>query len=323
MTVNQIVESILQSFPQAQPKQILLDIDTAQKNFALESGLLRKKGLLSSISTNTAWLLPNDFNSLIDVLIYDGNGVSTTLEERNLAYEIELGKFFIYSLTSTTITGVPAAIATIYLDYAYKPSTISGLTDTLTIDEEFHEGIEAKVLSKYFAKFPINSVDGNGQVVSYYNVAMAKYWSDVAQSYINKAKRKIAMQNVRSQSNHGAMQYQYAGKFTLPRRTDDTAYSSTVNVSSLSEAYSKYARFNATDPTTVTEAITPIGYTITSESYSGGNELTINAPSGTFSLTALQIESSDPEFVKTTHTTSQIVLTWAASGSRVVEIFER
>ena len=321
MIVSQLVESILQSFPQVTRKQIILDLDTAQKNFVLETKFSRKTGSLSSISTNTGWTLPTDFYELVDVLCYDLNDNPVFLSDEDLAYEIEFGKFFIYSLTSTPITGVPASISTILIDYIYKPPTLSVETDSLSIDEEFSEALEAKVLSKYFAKFLTETLTRDGRIVKVYNLQSASYWNTQYLVYVMNAKKKINNLNKRSESDEGAKQYRFAGRFELPRRIKDST-SSTVVIGGITATYTKYLRIRVTDPSTVTELQTPIGYTITTYAYSSGTTLTIDAPSGTFSLTDTMISSSDPDFVRTTLTTSQIVIDWATAGTRTIEIYE-
>lgn len=320
MIVKQLVESIAQSFPQIAKKQIILDLDTAQKNFALESKFLRKTGSLSSLSTNTGWVLPTDFIELVDVLCYDANDNPVFLSDEDLTYEIALGKFFIYSLTSTPITGVPTGISTILLQYIYKPSTLTVETDSLTIDEEFSEALEAKVLSKYFAKFPMDIMDRDGNVNKVFNLNASSYWNTQYLVYIINAKKKRNSMDKRGESDQGAQQYDIPGRFELPRRIKDST-SSTVIIGGITATYTKYLRLRVTNPSTVTELQTPIGYTITSYVYDG-TTLTINAPSGTFSLTDTMVNSSDPDYVRTTLTTSQIVIDWAEAGTRTIEVYE-
>ena len=106
MNTSQQIESIRQVFPNVPRTQIRLDLDTAQKLIATETGCLTTRASLSSISTNFAWALPSGFTELIDLVFYDSDSNPKYLGDYNYRYEIELGKLFIYSLTDTPITGL-------------------------------------------------------------------------------------------------------------------------------------------------------------------------------------------------------------------------
>lgn len=318
MTTFQIWETIHQVFPLIPQSQVVNDIDDMQKQFAGETKLLTTRALLSSISTNVGWALPSDFRSLDKIVLYDSSSNPKYLGDENLSYEIEFGKFFIYSLTETPITGIPTSIASIYLHYTKYPSTISAVASSLTIDEEFTPAILAGLLAKYFKLFPIDKVGRDGNVGKAFMLDVAREWEREYEKQRIKAKRKA---NELDQTLSTVQNYQHAGSQTLPRRVNDDS-SSVAIIGGITATYTKYLRLRVTDPSTVTELQTPVGYTITSYTYSGGTTLTIDAPSGTFSLTDTMIDSSDVDYVKTTLTTSQIVIDWTTAGTRTIEVYE-
>src|SRR3972149_7061709 len=139
MTTQAIIENVLSIFPNVKEQQVIKDLSDLQKMFANDTGLLTALGQLSSISTNVGWILPSDFlgfQGQDPLRLYDVDGNPVYLGDHNYAYETQFNKFYIYSLTSTPITGITTA-DTAYLHYKKKPTTITARGNTLEIDEEF------------------------------------------------------------------------------------------------------------------------------------------------------------------------------------------
>jgi len=174
MNTQQQIESIRQVFPNVPRTQIRLDLDTAQKLVATETGCLTTRASLSSISTNFAWALPSGFTELTDLVFYDSSSNPKYLGDYNYRYEIELGKLFIYSLTDTPITGLSTEISTAYMHYRKLPATISVEGTAMEVTEQFRDAIESYLLGKYFAKFPVDAI-ANGQVVKILNYKLHNF----------------------------------------------------------------------------------------------------------------------------------------------------
>ena len=256
MNTLQKIESIQQVFPNVSRNQIRLDLDTAQKIFATETKELKTRASLSSISTNFAWTLPTGFLSLDDITLYDSNNNPKYLEDFNYKYEIELGKLFIYSLTSIPITGLDSGIASAYIHYKELPETLTAESTSLEISEQFRDAIESYVLSKYFGKFPVDFISG-GQIVKAINLQLAQWHESRYEKLRLKIKKYLGSQI--KTSGEGQF-YQHAGSQILPRRPNDGTSSSIVQIAGLSDIYDKYAYFKITGTGDIVPTIT-IGYT--------------------------------------------------------------
>ena len=256
MTTLQQIESIQQVFPNVSRNQIRLDLDTAQKLIATETGCLTTRASLSSISTNFAWSLPTGFTELTDLVFYDSDNNPKYLGDYNYRYEIELDKLFIYSLTSTPITGLSTEISSAYIHYRELPATISTESTAMEVTEQFRDAIESYILGKYFAKFPIDFVSG-GQVVKALNLQAAQLHKSEYEKLKIKLKKYI---NSMTTSDGIAQNYQHAGLYALPRRPNDSDSGSTVSVVALTDIYEKYAYYKTSVTGTIASTI-EIGYT--------------------------------------------------------------
>ena len=150
MTVQSAMEEIHELFPNQTDTAIYRDLDSAQKEFADNTKILHGRGQLTSITSNFGWALPADCIEVYDLRAYDSSNEPVYLGDELLGWEIEFGRIYIYSLTSTVITSVPTTISTVYIHYRKSPSTISSISSSFDINEKYHKGIVAKVLSEYF-----------------------------------------------------------------------------------------------------------------------------------------------------------------------------
>ena len=306
MTTLQLYETIQQTFPNIGQAQILLDIDTSQKKFAADTGILTAVGALSTIATNHAWTLPTKFKKLLDVAWYDASNEPVYQGESSfqIAYEIEFDKFFVYSTTSTPITGVPTAASTGYLHYEEIPTTITSTSTAMEVPAEYRDAIESDIFSKYFAKFPtpIGSRDGN--VVMGINIRAAQWHRQEYDRVRLQAKRDFRS---REHTEGEVITYDHAGKYALPRRARDTSQGTTAvsQITALTALYEKYVAFTATTPSTLTETVAQIGY---------------SAVAGTISSNTLALTSS-AEFGKDTQfvcNDTRVSLLWNSTSSMTV-----
>ena len=323
MTTQHFLDSIKQIFPLVGDTQILKDIDKAQKLFANETGLLTAVGQLTSISTSVGWNLPSDFVELYGVdpvRFYDSSGNPKYLGDYNYAYEIQFGKFYIYSLTETEITGLSTGIDTAYIHYRKKPTTIATENTALEIEEEFRDSIEHYVLKNYFAKFPVDTI-AQGQVIKARDWNAVKYHDSQYEKLRIRAKRYA---NIKVQDMEAYVQnYEYAGKYQLPRRTKDATLGSTsmTQLTSLGTIYEKFALYhiNTSDTGTIDEAI-QVGFTTIAGSKSG---VTFTITSTAEFGTDIFLESNDGNVSWVRNSSSLITVTLPGSFTDLsIQLYE-
>jgi hypothetical protein len=311
MRTQDYLDSIKTIFPEAKDTQILKDIDKSQKLFSTETGLLTALGSLASISTNFAWTLPSNFRRLIDVKMYDVNGLPLYFGDSGLMinYEIQLGKFYIYSLTSTPIDAFPSSVSSVYLFYECLPTTILTQDTALEIEEEFRDAIEHDVLRKYFAKYPVDTI-AQGQVIKARDWNAVKYHDACYKELRVKAKIYL---NSKETTLGDYINYQHAGKQRLPLREYDSSYSSTTigTITAVGTIYSDFVLYNisTTDSGTITEAI-QTGFATISASKTGA---TLTLTSTAEFTNDIFIESNNWETSWVVDNTSQITITLPAS----------
>lgn len=319
MTTQQYVENIKAIFPDVKEPQIVRDLDTAQKLFAVETRMVEARGQLSSISSNAAWSLPGDFSSLTDVVLFDSNSKPKYLGDYNYDYEIEFEKFFIKSLTSTVLTGLNTEIDTAYIHYISTTTTLASRSTALEIDLHFRDALEHYVLGNYFGKYPV-PVLVRGEQATIRDLNAAKFHLNEYERLKIKAKREV---NSR-EPPRGVQNYQHAGAQVLPRRVNDTSQGSTTTtqVGALTDLYENYVAYTLTSSGTpaATETIAAIGYSTLSTVLSGD----------TFTLSSTAEFGNDTMIVSNngnvtwSQNSSEIVFTLPSSwGTIALEIYER
>lgn len=288
MTTTHIWEVINSVFPNVTETQVIKDLDTSQKKFARNTGMLTERGLLSSISSNIGWSLPTGFVELTDITMYDSNDSPLYIGDYNYSYEIEFNKLFIYSLTDTPITGISTDVTSIYIHYKKLPSTLASVSTALEIDLEYREALLEDLLSKYFSMYPSNMVIG-GQPAMALNLNAASYHRKEYDRIRIEAKKAV---NSKDTTFKKVQNYQHAGAYILPKRGDVTAFDSTITtqILALSEIYTKYVRYTL-DSSDGDGAVTPstaaIGYTTVSGTVS----------SDTFTVTSTNEFENDTHIV--------------------------
>jgi hypothetical protein len=319
MNTLQYVEAIQQIFPNVSRNQIRLDLDTAQKILVSEVGSQKARGSLTNPSTNFAWSLPPGFIGLDDVVFYDTNSNPLYLGSFNYKYEIELGKFFIYSATSVPITGLDSSIAYAYIHYRELPDILSTESNAMEVVEQFRDAIESYVLGKYFSKFPIDTI-ARDQVVKILNLQAAQFHKNEYEKLKIKLKKYLGSQI--KTSGEGQF-YQDAGAWQLPKRPNDSTSGTTVPIAALSDIYAKYAYFSMTtadDGETLSPTLQTAYATISAEL--SGDTLTLIS-SGDFNETSIiNMNNDDATYVR--DSASSITITLPSGWTTFAfEIYER
>jgi hypothetical protein len=323
MTTLTIIENVMMVFPNIKEQQVIIDLDDLQKSFSNDTGLLTGTGSLSSISTSVGWTLPSNFLELHGqdpVRFYTSAGVPKYLGDYNYAYEIQFGKFYIYSLTETPITGLSTEIDSAYIHYRKKPTTITTRSTFLEIEEEFTKGLEHGLLADYFGKYP-TPIMSQGQVIEVRDLNSAKWHQTRFDEFRIRAKRYAY---IKEESKEAEVQnYQHAGKHQLVRRPKDASLGSTsiTQVTSLGEIYAKFALYNinTSDSGEIAEAL-QVGYTTISGSKSGVTfTLTSTAEFGVDTF----IESNNDDVTWVYNSSSSIVITLPGSFTNLsIQIYE-
>lgn len=280
MTTQSAMEEIHELFPNQTDTAIYRDLDSAQKEFANATKVLTAIGSLSDISTNFAWALPSDCIEVYDLRAYDSNYEPVHLGEEQLNWEIENGKLYIYSLSSTAISAVPTAITYIYIHYKKSPSTVSSSSSSFTVNEKYHKGVVAKVLSEYFAKYPTLPIQGG--MARDWNAV--NYWQGIYNQHRLEAKRDA--NNAQYSGSGDSIYYPFGGKFELPMRDYDTSASTTTvaGLVGLSSVYSKFVIISAVEGESTGTNLGQYGYTGTITCAISTNTITITSTASDFGV---------------------------------------
>lgn len=317
MNTLQHIEAIQQVFPNLSRNQIRLDLDTAQKLFADETGTILVKGTLSAPTTNVAWSLPSDFLKLKSFVMYDASNNPVYPEEKNYTYEIDLDKFYVFSNTSTPITGLDCTTA--YIIYEALPDTLATESTSMDVTEHYRDAIESYLLAKYFGKFPIDFISG-GQVVKALNLQAANLHENRYEKLRIKVKRLF---NSREKTDNNYRSYDHAGSFYLPKRINDATTSTTVSVAALGDLYTKYAYYKITSGAGLDDiaATLSTGYsTILASMLS--NTITVTSTAEFDEETIILLNNWDASFVR--NSSSEIVITMPSGWTTLsFEIYER
>ena len=315
MTTLQMIDSIHQVFPNVSRNQIRLDLDSAQKLLASETGTITTRASLSAPTTNFAWELPAGFIRLLDFVMYDADNEPIYKDDENYNHQIEFDKFFVYSTGSTPITGLDCTSA--YIHYEGLPATLSNETVALEIEQHYRDAIEHYVLSKYFAKFPIPFVS-NGQLVQALNLNASNLHDSRYEKLRIKLKREFKS---RETTDNHYMNYNYPGRFYLPRRPNDDTTGSTISLNALSELYTKYAYVKVTSGTD--GEVSPILNTYSTLSVSISGDVVTLASTAEFDEEGIIIPNNWDAYW-TRNSSSEIVITLPSGWSTFsFEIYER
>lgn len=257
MTVQVMVEEILQHFPNEGITSILLDINEVQKTLASETEVLTTTSELDSPATNLSWTLPSTCKVVTGIELYDSNDQEVYLEDddndTDLSYEIINGVIAFHSNEEEILTRLPSVISTAYIDYIKIPAAIDAESDTFELPVELHEGILAGVLKKLYLKYPtLPTPDGlirDMRMVSYYSKEYERY-RILGKRIGNENKERI----------RGQYKYDVLGNPISIRRQKRSSIAGSISATPLLDLYSKYLKFTAVSPSTIT-IVTQFGWT--------------------------------------------------------------
>jgi len=310
MTVQHITEEVRQQFPQLGERQILVHIDRVQKEFCAETRILETVAKCSDIYTNVVYQLPSNFQSLIEVLYYDSNGL--VAEMKGVDYEISGGNIHFFKTDESLFEGFPDSIAKVYLRYHCKPSNITAISSALSIAEDYAYAIYCGVLEAIYSvvSLPVNA---GGQMIQARDWNAVRYFKGKYQEYVRSAKID---RNVRGDEAYRLITSDMAGSYRLPKR----------------QATDVEMEILAPPVVTTNEKILDITAVQAGEVFEGGSvpsgsvAITYNNGYGTVSVsivgTQIQVISADDEFTEDTfvQTNQTVNYTWVNAGQILVDL---
>jgi hypothetical protein len=147
MTLKQMVEEVLMTFPDYTETLIKIDLNRVYKDFCYKTRLLKKSANLT-LTTAVRYALPSDFQELVKVQAFD----STSTELEDYRYRIENGYITFYDEYSENLTTLPTGISVITITYVYIPADLTALTGSPLILEMFHGALIEGVYEKYYRR---------------------------------------------------------------------------------------------------------------------------------------------------------------------------
>jgi len=148
MTLQQIVENVLDAFPQKTDTQIKIDVNQAQKRFVEKTRCYIKD---ADLTLNGTLILsyPSDMIAPISIQLFDS---TTNRLEDLVQWEVVRAKIEFTDLDDVTSLTMPSDIARASLKYAAYPAALTADANYSEIPAEFHEALEYAVLAKYYQK---------------------------------------------------------------------------------------------------------------------------------------------------------------------------
>ena len=149
MTLKQMVEEVLMTFPDYTETMIKLDLNRVYKDFCYKTRILRKQGDLEVVVNTVEYTLPTHFQELVWVKLMDTTAVESTTV---VTYRIEGTKIKFFDEYSEDLTTLPSTAAKIRLYYVYIPTDLTSLTGSPLILEMFHGALIEGVYEKYYRR---------------------------------------------------------------------------------------------------------------------------------------------------------------------------
>lgn len=150
MTYHNMIEILQQTFPDIQAKQMLLDLNIANKLFCKQTSLLRSEVEISPVVNQVEYTIPTTVDLIYAIKFKDSLGRYVEVED-NLKYEIKSSAIKFYDRFGDTITTIPITIAKIVLICSLIPTTITSATieSSPSFPEDFHEALIEDLFEKY------------------------------------------------------------------------------------------------------------------------------------------------------------------------------
>jgi len=319
MTLANMFETVREAFPSLKEMQFVKEVDLAQKEFAAETNILTTSGLLSDPTTNITWVLPSDCKQVRAVDFYDTNGMALDVEDLEIAYQIIFGKItFVHTDGQTILTGLPSSVAYAYVDYVKRPDDLSAITSSLSIPEDLHEAVQAKVFEKMYSLYNVDIVTPQGAVIKAKDWGAVRYWNGKYEKLKREARRQASVEQ--DATDYSRIKRNVLGEPEgIPRQRITT--SNIINISGLQSLFSKYIRFTATSPSTIAIAEQFGWNSVLATPTITNNVITLlSSAEFTNTMFATTNQGINYSMVDTSTFTFDVYNNW---GTVVIEIYER
>lgn len=200
MTFQNIFEQIFQIFPELGETQIKMDINSAYLDYCNKTELLSNYYEETPQIGVVSYYLPDDVNAIYDVKFFDVNGKELT-GSNTLKFSIDQGAITFYNYFGSDIQEIPSNIGKIVYYYTATPSKLIDDSQSPLVPDEFHSALVSGVLKDYFAKFKIDKVMQDGNIIKMIDLNVASYHDREYQKKVIEGK-KYALKNKNSLAIH-------------------------------------------------------------------------------------------------------------------------
>ena len=158
MQLNRIIERIQREFPDVRIVEIVEDLNDIQKDFCIETEILKTSGNITVVANTITYTLLTEFPTLDKVIRVDflkSTGAFVD-DEDTLKMDIKPnGTVTFYDYYGDAITEIPTG-TTIKVYYTYHPATLSSgtLTASPDIPSQLHEALVFGELARLHSIFP-------------------------------------------------------------------------------------------------------------------------------------------------------------------------
>ena len=171
-------ENIQDHFPQVGWIRFKIDVNDANKDYCHKTQLLRKSADLSFTSTTISYTLADEFTDMdkemiVAIRFYDSDGDLVGLGD-TLTWTVVNGVLIFYNYKGDVISSI-SGVTTITFDYVYVPDTLTAESDESEIPSQFHDALIHNLLSKYYSKFKVDSLDRGGNLVRMVNLGQSNF----------------------------------------------------------------------------------------------------------------------------------------------------
>ncbi len=158
MILQRIIERVQREFPGVKAGEVVEDINEIQKDFCIETEILKKSTNLTVVANTVTYTLLTEFPTLDKILRVDFLDSTGELvdEEDTLKMDIKPdGTITFYDYYGDAITEIPSGTTPKFY-YTYTPATlvVGTLTASPDIPSQLHEGLVCKELANLHSKIP-------------------------------------------------------------------------------------------------------------------------------------------------------------------------
>lgn len=214
MTLQQYIESISRLFPDKGQTEIALDVNNTVRDFCEKTRILNSGVWNFTVTSGTVTgtdetrptpdaltivqpvdqnnyfsvALPSNVISFGEIRPYDSD---SSLIQTDLSYNVFDNELRVYGAVPSdgvTESGAFANVASIELEVAVYPATLTDLDDVPEIPVDYHRGIESAVLALYYRRSPILSQGGQGGQYAV-NINLAREFELEYERYVVRGKK--------------------------------------------------------------------------------------------------------------------------------------